>query len=73
MVKNKEERTFYLQKSLERGWSRSILEEEIKFDSFKKQLEFQNNFSKPLNENKLIEYRLEFKDEYNLSFLNLEE
>ncbi len=72
-VKNKEERTFYLQKSLERGWSRSILEEEIKFDSFKKQLEFQNNFSKTLNENKLIEYRLEFKDEYNLSFLNLEE
>lgn len=49
------------------------MEEEIKFDSFTKQIEFQNNFSNSINEKKLIEYRLEFKDEYNLSFLNLED
>lgn len=72
-VKINTERTFYLQKCIERGWSRSILEEEIKFDSFTKQIEFQNNFSNSINEKKLIEYRLEFKDEYNLSFLNLED
>jgi predicted nuclease of restriction endonuclease-like (RecB) superfamily len=72
-IKNSEERTFYLQKCAERGWSRSILEEEIKFDSFSKQIKFQNNFSNTIDQNKLIDYRLEFKDEYNLSFLNLED
>jgi predicted nuclease of restriction endonuclease-like (RecB) superfamily len=72
-VKSSEERSFYLQKCAERGWSRSILEEEIKHHSYTKQIEFQNNFSTTINENKLIEYRLEFKDEYNLSFLNLED
>lgn len=72
-VKNTDERSFYLQKCSERGWSRSLLEEEIKNNSYAKQLEFQNNFSETINENKLIEYRLEFKDEYNLSFLNLED
>lgn len=72
-VKKKDERTFYLQKCLERGWSRSILEEEIKFNAFAKQVDFQNNFSSTIQENKLIDYRLEFKDEYNLSFLNLED
>lgn len=72
-LKNNQERSFYLQKCIERGWSRSILEEEIKFDSFTKQIEFQNNFASTINEKKLINYRLEFKDEYNLSFLNLED
>lgn len=68
-LKDSEKRTFYLQKSQERGWSRAILEEEIKFDAFEKT----NNFSNTITENKLIDYRLEFKDEYNLSFLNLED
>lgn len=72
-LKDSEKRTFYLEKCQERGWSRAILEEEIKFDSFTKTNEFQNNFSNTITENKLIEYRLEFKDEYNLSFLNLED
>ena len=72
-IKNNEERTFYLQKCIERGWSRSILDEEIKFQSFNEQLSFQNNFSNTIDENKLVDYRLEFKDEYNLSFLNLED
>ena len=72
-LKDSEKITFYLQKCQERGWSRAILEEEIKFDSFSKTIDFQNNFSNTIAENKLIEYRLEFKDEYNLSFLNLED
>lgn len=72
-LKDSERRTFYLQKCQERGWSRAILEEEIKFDSFTKITNFQNNFSNTIAENKLIEYRLEFKDEYNLSFLNLDD
>lgn len=72
-LKDTEKRTFYLQKCIERGWSRAILEEEIKFDSFTKTNQFQSNFSNTIDENKLIDYRLEFKDEYNLSFLNLED
>lgn len=72
-LKDSEKITFYLQKCQERGWSRAVLEEEIKFDSYVKTVAFQNNFSNTIAQNKLIEYRLEFKDEYNLSFLNLED
>ncbi|MCC9017701.1 PDDEXK nuclease domain-containing protein [Flavobacterium lipolyticum] len=72
-LKDSERRSFYLQKCLERGWSRAVLEEEIRFDSFAKANDFQSNFSSTIAENKLIDYRLEFKDEYNLSFLNLED
>ena len=72
-LKDSERRSFYLQKCQERGWSRAVLEEEILFDSFAKANDFQSNFSSTIAENKLIEYRLEFKDEYNLSFLNLED
>lgn len=72
-VKEVDKRTFYLQKCIERGWSRAVLEEELKFDSFTKTNDFQSNFPITIDENRLIEYRLEFKDEYNLSFLNLED
>lgn len=72
-VKEEKQRIFYLQMCKERGWSRSILEEEIKFDSYSKQDNFQHNFLKTLSENEPSEYRLEFRDEYNLSFLELED
>jgi predicted nuclease of restriction endonuclease-like (RecB) superfamily len=71
--KQPEQINFYLQKSVERGWSRSILEEEIKVDAYLKIQQFQNNFPKTIDENQLIEYRLEFRDEYDLSFLELED
>ena len=64
---------FYLQQSNERGWSRSVLEEEIRFDAYAKTLNFQNNFIKTIEEKELTEYRLEFRDEYDLSFLELED
>jgi predicted nuclease of restriction endonuclease-like (RecB) superfamily len=64
---------FYLQQSNERGWSRSVLEEEIRFEAYAKTLNFQNNFIKTIEEKELTEYRLEFRDEYNLSFLELED
>ncbi len=63
--------TFYLQKTIERAWSRSVLEEEIRFNAYEKHLNFQNNFPQTLDESKIAELRLEFKDEYNLSFLEL--
>lgn len=71
--KDVERRTFYLNKCFERGWSRSVLEEEIKFDSYTKELNFQSNFETTILDDKIMEYRLSFKDEYNLSFLNLED
>lgn len=72
-AKEKDERVFYLQKTAEEGWSRSILEEKIKFDTFRKALDFQSNFDKTVNTAEIIDYRLHFADEYNLSFLNLED
>lgn len=72
-IKQAEQITFYLQKCIERGWSRSVLEEEIRFDAFTKAQTFQNNFPKTIENNKLIDYRLEFRDEYDLSFLELED
>lgn len=71
-VKDVSAKEYYLTKCKENGWSRAVLEEEIKFDSFNKAIQFQNNFSNALSTDKLTEYRLQFKDEYNLSFLNLE-
>jgi len=72
-VKDAEQREFYLKKCIERGWSRSILEEEIRHDGYSKQLNFQNNFSQTIDESKRAAYRQEFRDEYNLSFLGLED
>lgn len=72
-VKDADKRTFYLRTCAERGWSRSALEEEIRFDSYSRRTQFQNNFSIALKETDISAYRLEFKDEYNLSFLGLED
>jgi predicted nuclease of restriction endonuclease-like (RecB) superfamily len=72
-IKKTDEILFYLQASVERGWSRSVLEEEIRFDAFSKRQLFQNNFPKTIQGNELAEYRLEFRDEYDLSFLELED
>lgn len=70
-IKDKDEREFYLQKAQTEAWSRSILEEKIKFDLFSNHANFQNNFHKALSTQQVAEYTLQFKDEYDLSFLNL--
>lgn len=59
-IKQSEPIVFYLQKCAERGWSRSILEEEIRFDAFSKSRTFQNNFPKTVDSKQLMDYRLEF-------------
>lgn len=43
-VKDPDQRTFYLQTCAERGWSRSVLEEEIKFDSYSKRARIPEQF-----------------------------
>lgn len=70
-IKKKEERAFYLQKAKEEAWSRSILEEKIKVDTYALHQKFQSNFVQTLSQSEIAKYSLQFKDEYDLSFLNL--
>lgn len=70
-IKDKTEREFYLEKAKNEAWSRSILEEKIKIDTYANHKNFQHNFDKALTTQEVINYTLQFKDEYDLSFLNL--
>ena len=55
-IKNKDQRIFYLQKTAIEGWSRSILEEKIKFDEYSKHLNSQNNLAKTIDSNEIAQY-----------------
>ena len=70
-IKNKTEREFYLQKTKNEAWSRSILEEKIKINLYSQHQNFQNNFNQALSTQEVAKYTMQFKDEYDLSFLNL--
>lgn len=47
-IKDKNEREFYLEKAKSEAWSRSILEEKIKIDTYANHQKFQYNFDKAL-------------------------
>lgn len=70
-IKDNNEREFYLEKAKNEAWSRSILEEKIKIDTYANHKNFQHNFDKVLSIQQVTNYTLQFKDEYDLSFLNL--
>lgn len=70
-IKEEKKRSFYLNKTKEEAWSRSILEEKIKIDLYGQHQNFQHNFDKALTKQEVTQYSLQFKDEYDLSFLNL--
>lgn len=70
-IKDKAEREFYLEKSRTEAWSRSILEEKIKLDLYANYRKFQHNFDKVLSTKEIAKYSMQFRDEYDLSFLNL--
>jgi len=70
-IKDKVQREFYIEKSKTEAWSRSILEEKIKFDLYANHQNFQHNFDKTLTTQDVAKYTLQFKDEYDLSFINL--
>ncbi|MCK5196990.1 MAG: DUF1016 family protein [Spirochaetales bacterium] len=72
-IKGREERLFYLDKAREEGWSRVVLEEKIKLGLYENHNSFQSNFALTVPEKDITQYRLHFKDEYNLSFLDLED
>jgi predicted nuclease of restriction endonuclease-like (RecB) superfamily len=70
-IKDKTERQFYLEKTHKEAWSRSILEEKIRANTFVLHTDFQNNFDIALTKNEVAMYNMQFKDEYDLSFLHL--
>jgi predicted nuclease of restriction endonuclease-like (RecB) superfamily len=72
-IKDEKERNFYLKKTHSEAWSRSILEEKIKHNEYSKHNKFQNNFETALSKQEVANYSMQFKDEYNLSFLGLED
>ena len=70
-IKDKNQREFYLQKAKNEAWSRSVLEEKIKVNLYANFSTFQNNFEKTLTIDEVANHTMQFKDEYDLSFLNL--
>jgi len=70
-IKDREQREFYLQKTKKEAWSRSILEEKIKIDLYAQYKKIQHNFEKALSTTEVAKYTMQFKGEYDLSFLNL--
>jgi len=72
-IKDTNAREFYLQKTKNEVWSRSILEEKIKIDLYSQHSKFQHNFDKALTTNEITNYSMQFKDEYDLSFLKLQD
>lgn len=70
-IKSREEQIFYLEETAKEAWNREVLNEKIRFDAYSKAMNFQNNFIKTVSPKEIAAYRLQFTDEYNLSFLNL--
>lgn len=72
-IKDKTEQVFYLKKTTQEAWNRDVLKEKIQFGEYQKAIDFQNNFDKTVSPDEIAEYRMQFTDEYNLSFLNLDD
>lgn len=72
-IKDRTEQIFYLEKTAKEAWNRDVLKEKIQFNEYQKAIEFQNNFDKTVSPAEMAEYRMQFTDEYNLSFLYLED
>ena len=72
-IKNITEALFYINKTIENNWSRSVLEYQIETDLYKRQGKTLNNFNKtlPAPESELAQQIL--KDPYNFDFLTLSE
>lgn len=72
-VKNTDERLFYIQKAIENGWSRKILEHQIDSQLHKTQGKLINNFQKTLTPSQSELTQQIFKDPYNFDFIMLGE
>jgi len=72
-IKTPEEREFYLQMTKKEAWSKRVLEEKIKSNEYKKRRSHQNNFPETIDRKLLSKMNWEFTDDYNLTFLNLQD
>lgn len=72
-VKTKEERAFYIRKSVENGWSRSILDHHISSKLFQSQGALVNNFQETIPAIQSELTKQIFKDPYNFDFIMLSE
>jgi predicted nuclease of restriction endonuclease-like (RecB) superfamily len=70
-VKTPEEREFYLQMTRKEVWSKRMLEDRIKNNEYEQRKNHQNNFPATIDRKLLSKMNWEFKDDYNLTFLNL--
>ena len=70
-VKDKEAKEFYVQMTIQERWSKRVLEEKIKFNEHQQYIEHQNNFPTTIEKSQLSKLGWSFKDDYNLTFLNL--
>jgi len=72
-LKTIEERSFYIHKTIENGWSRSILEHQMESGLHKTQGALINNFNKTLSAYQSDLTQQIFKDPYNFDFIMLGE
>lgn len=71
-LKDNKERLWYAQKTIEHGWSRSILEMKIESDLYNREGKAITNFARTLPPIQSDLAQQALKDPYNLKFLNLE-
>ncbi len=72
-LKTTEERSFYILKTIENGWSRSVLEHQLESGLHKTQGALINNFNKTLPAYQSDLTQQIFKDPYNFDFIMLGE
>jgi predicted nuclease of restriction endonuclease-like (RecB) superfamily len=72
-LSNNDERLFYAQMCKVRAWSRSTLVNNIKSNIYNHYLKQQNNFDDLFNTEKVGSIKWEFKDDYDFSFLELQD
>ena len=70
-VKNPEERLWYIQKTMENGWSRNVLVMQIESNLYKRQGGAITNFNRTLPEPQSDLAQSLLKSEYNFDFLSL--
>jgi predicted nuclease of restriction endonuclease-like (RecB) superfamily len=71
-IKSKEERIWYIQKSIENGWSRNVLSLQIKSNLFARDGKSVNNFQSTLPSPQSDLAASIIKDPYNLEFLDIQ-
>ena len=72
-IKNNKEALWYAQQSIDHGWSRSTLEDQIKKDLYHRQGKAITNFNQTLTNSHALITQQAFKDPYIFDFLTLDE